>query len=396
MSEAQTRLIVTDAGTGETRVVDLLSEKVTPIPAGSVVAQSGSDPMLTRLAGDGRFGFLSSGGRYTIVDGGAWTVDHGDHRHYYSAPIRAVGGDSAGPSEGSSGAAGGSPGSVRPSGAAERPSAESPDAAEGSPGSGDRGGVWVSAHSDAVLTVAVSAAGESSVFDRAALGAGTVATPRRIAGVAVPYAERLVVVDRGGQVTTRERDGSAAQTQPVTCADPRGQAVTRRGVVFGCADGALVVAQRDGAFVAEKIPYPAPPAARATAFTHRPGSTTLTALAGRHGVWTLDIRAKTWTLTPVADAVAVNTAGEGASLLVLTRDGVLRGLDPVTGAETARLALLAGPADEHATIHVDPDRAYVNDARARTVHEIAYNDNLRVARTFPLDIDPTLMVETGL
>ncbi|GAD87393.1 zinc ABC transporter permease AztB [Nocardia asteroides] len=422
MSEAQTRLIVTDVRTGETRVVDLLSEEVTPIPAGSVVAQSGSDTVPTRLAGDGRFGFLSSGGRYTIVDGGAWTVDHGDHRHYYSAPIRAVGGDSAGPSEGSSGAAGGSPGSVgssgaegrspdsegstgaaeeapgsvRPSGAAERPSAESPDAAEGSPGSGDRGGVWVSAHSDAVLTVAVSAAGESSVFDRAALGAGTVATPRRIEGIAVPYAERLVVVDRAGQVTTRERDGSAAQTQPVTCADPRGQAVTRRGVVFGCADGALVVAQRDGAFVAEKIPYPAPPADRATAFTHRPGSTTLTALAGRHGVWTLDIRAKTWTLTPVADAVAVNTAGEGASLLVLTRDGVLRGLDPVTGAETARLALLAGPADEHATIHVDPDRAYVNDARARTVHEIAYNDNLRVARTFPLDIDPTLMVETGL
>ncbi|MGW5438564.1 zinc ABC transporter permease AztB [Nocardia asteroides] len=437
MSEAQTRLIVTDARTGETRVVDLLSEKVTPIAAGSVVAQPGSDPVPTRLAGDGRFGFVSSGGRYSIVDSGAWTVDHGDHRHYYSAPIRAVGGDSAGPSGRSPGADGKSADSAGPSGAAERPSgsvgpsdaaerpsgsvgpsdaaekpsgsvrpsggaevpsgsAAPPEVAKGSPGSGDRGGAWVSAHSDAVLTVAVSAAGESSVFDRAALGVGTVAPPRRLEGVAVPYAERLVVVDRAGQVTTRERDGSAAQTQPVTCADPRGQAVTRRGVVFGCADGALVVAQRDGAFVAEKIPYPAPPADPATAFTHRPGSTTLTALAGRHGVWTLDIRAKTWTLTPVADAVAVNTAGEGASLLVLTRDGVLRGLDPVTGAETARLALLAGPADDNATIHVDPDRAYVNDARARTVHEIAYNDNLRVARTFPLDIDPTLMVETGL
>ncbi|MEV6062660.1 zinc ABC transporter permease AztB [Nocardia asteroides] len=394
MSEAQTRLIVTDARTGQTRVVDLLSERVTPIAAGSVAAQSGSDPARTRLAGDGRFGFVSSGGRYSIVDSGAWTVDHGDHRHYYSAPIRAIGGESAGlstgadgrstDSEGSSGAAGEAPGSV---GSSE---------AKGSPGSGERGGAWVSAHSDAVLTVAVSEAGESSVFDRAELSAGTITPPRRIEGIAVPYAERLVVVDRAGQVTTRERDGSAAQTQPVTCADPRGQAVTRRGVVFGCADGALVVAQRDGAFVTEKIPYPAPPADRATAFTHRPGSTTLTALAGRHGVWTLDIRAKTWTLTPVADAVAVNTAGEGAPLLVLTRDGVLRGLDPVTGAETTRLALLTGPVDDNATIHVDPDRAYVNDARARTVHEIAYNDNLRVARTFPLDIDPTLMVETGL
>ncbi|MFI5502677.1 zinc ABC transporter permease AztB [Nocardia asteroides] len=401
MSEAQTRLIVTDARTGETRVVDLLSEKVTPISADateSVVAQPGSARSHTRLAGDGRFGFVSSGGRSVIVDSGAWTVDHGDHRHYYSAPIRAVGGDSAGRPAGSPGATAGPTVSAGPSGAAEEtPGSEgSSGAAQGSRGSVDRGDMWVSAHSDAVLTVAVSETGESSVFDRTALGAGAIAPPRRIEGIALPYAERLVVVDRAGRVDVRDRDGSATQAQPVTCADPRGQAVTRRGVVFGCADGALVVAQRDGAFVTEKIPYPAPPADRATAFTHRPGSTTLTALAGRHGVWTLDIRAKTWTLTPVADAVAVNTAGEGASLLVLTRDGVLRGLDPVTGAETARLALLTGPADDNATIHVDPDRAYVNDVRARTVHEIAYNDNLRVARTFPLDIDPTLMVETGL
>ncbi len=165
--------------------------------------------------------------------------------------------------------------------------------------------------------------------------------------------------------------------------------------MFGCADGALVVARRDGAFVSEKIPYPASSAERATAFTHRPGSTTLTALAGRTGVWTLDIRAKSWTLTPIADAVAVNTAGEGASLLVLTRDGVLHGIDPVTGAQTAQLQLTDG-AVETATIHVDPNRAYVNDVRARTVSEIAYNDNLRLARTLPVEIAPTLIVETGL
>ncbi|MFD6394430.1 ABC transporter [Nocardia sp. NPDC060259] len=234
------------------------------------------------------------------------------------------------------------------------------------------------------------------VFDRAALGEGVGAEPRRIDGIAVPYAERLIVADNAGRVEVRGRDGAAGGMQSVACPDPQGQALTRRGVVFGCADGAIVVAQRDGGFVTEKIPYPAPPAERATAFTHRPGSTTLTALAGRNGVWTLDVRKKTWTLTPIADVVAVNTAGEGSSLLVLTRDGVLHGLDPVTGAETAHLALIPGPVDDHASIHVDPDRAYVNDIRARTIHEIAYNDNLRVARTFPLDIAPSLMVETGL
>ncbi|MEV6219642.1 zinc ABC transporter permease AztB [Nocardia sp. NPDC051833] len=359
MAEPQTRLIVTDAGTGEVRVVDLLTEQVTTLDAVETVSPQAHSPSSdgadVRLAGDGRFGFLAVGGRLTIVDSGAWTVDHGDHRHYYSAPIRRVG-------------------------STDFPGVE--------PGP-------ITAHSDPVVTAVVSEGGETMLFDRAALGEGAVGEPRRIDGVAVPYAERLIVVDRAGRVEVRGRDGAAGEAQPVTCAEARGQAVTRRGVVFGCADGALVVAQRDGAFVSEKIPYPASSAERATAFTHRPGSTTLTALAGRTGVWTLDIRAKTWTSTPIADAVAVNTAGEGSSLLVLTRDGVLHGLDPVTGTETARLGLVGGPV-ETATIHVDPDRAYVNDIRARAVHEIAYNDNLRVARDFPLDIAPTLIMETGL
>lgn len=157
-----------------------------------------------------------------------------------------------------------------------------------------------------------------------------------------------------------------------------------------------MVAQRDDAFVAEKIPYPAPTAERASAFTHRPGSTTLTAIAGRDAVWTLDIRKKTWTRTPIADPVAVNTAGEGSSLLVLTRDGVLHGIDPVTGTETARTPLLGGPVEGDPVICVDSERAYINDSRARVVHEIAYNDNLRLARTFSLDIAPSRMVETGL
>ncbi|MET9214500.1 MULTISPECIES: zinc ABC transporter permease AztB [unclassified Nocardia] len=359
MAEPQTRLIVTDVGTGEVRVVDLLTEQVTTLDASETVSQQAHSPSpdgaAVRLAGDGRFGFLAVGGRLTIVDSGAWTVDHGDHRHYYSAPIRMVG---------------------------------STDFPAAQPGS-------ITAHSDPVVTAVVSEGGETMLFDRAALGEGTVGEPRQIDGVAVPYAERLIVVDRAGRVEVRGRDGAAGEAQPVTCAETRGQAVTRRGVVFGCADGALVVAQRDGGFVSEKIPYPASSAERATAFTHRPGSTTLTALAGRTGVWTLDIRAKTWTSTPIVDAVAVNTAGEGSSLLVLTRDGVLHGLDPVTGAETARLGLVGGPV-ETAAIHVDPDRAYVNDIRTRAIHEIAYNDNLRVARDFPLDIVPTLIVETGL
>ncbi|MFD4460004.1 zinc ABC transporter permease AztB [Nocardia sp. NPDC058480] len=443
MSEAQTRLVVADAA-GAVRVIDLLTETVTAIdtatpesgrtqphpslPGGASGDEPGQDSSqspsggdqraATRGAvGDGRFAYLSSGASVRIVDSGAWTIDHGDHRHYYRAPIRDVGavaapegGAAAGPGAGSvstgpggSGGpegAGGADGSgdpgAGPSGGSGDPGV-GPSGGSGDPGVGPSGGSGVAgAYSDAAVASVVLDSGSTLLFDRPALDGGVAQEQRRVEGIAVPYAERIVVADGSGRVEVRGRDGAAGQVQPATCPQPRGQAVTRRGVVFGCADGAVVVAQRDGGFVTEKIAYPVPTGTRATAFTHRPGSTTLTALAGRDGVWTLDIRRKTWTRTAIVDPVAVNTAGEGSPLLVLTRDGVLRGIDPVSGTETAQLAVLSGPVEGRPVIRVDPDRAYVNDIRGRKVHEIAYNDNLRVARTFEFDIAPALMVETGL
>ncbi|MGM7644381.1 zinc ABC transporter permease AztB [Nocardia sp. JW2] len=348
MSEAQTRLVVSDPATGDIRVIDLLTEQVTTLAGHENTAA----PAASALVGDGRFGFLSTGGSVRVVDSGGWTVDHADHRHYYSAPVREV-------------------------------------------GSIPESGEIVAAHGDPAVSAVVLESGAALVFDRVALGDGQVREPHRIDGIALPYGEKLIVADGTGRVDVRGRDGAAGEPLAGACPQPRGQAVTRRGVVFGCADGALIVAQRDGAFVAEKVAYPEPGADRATAFTHRPGSTTLTALAGRTGVWTLDVRKKTWKHTPIADAVAVNTAGEGSAVLVLTRDGVLHGLDPETGSETARVAL-TGPVEGEPVIRVDPNRAYINDLGGRAVLEVAYNDNLRIARTFPSDIAPGLMVETGL
>ncbi|MFD6401771.1 zinc ABC transporter permease AztB [Nocardia sp. NPDC060249] len=395
MSEARTRVVVADEA-GAVRVIDLLSGEVTTVDAGSPEtarvqppssasagappspSSGGLDVPTVGAVGDGRFAYLSSGASIQVVDSGAWTVDHGDHRHYYVAPIREVGviaaadsGVTAGPGAGS----------VTPA----------PEDGSGAGRSGVAG-----AYSDAAVASLVLDSGASILLDRPALDGGAAQPQRRIEGIALPYAERIVVADSSGRVEVRGRDGATGHVQAVTCPQPEGQAVTRRGVVFGCADGALVVAQREGDVVAEKIPYPAQTTDRASVFTHRPGSTTLTALAGRDGVWSLDIRKKTWTRIAIPDAVAVNTAGEGSPLLVLTRDGVLHGIDPETGTETARTALIAGPVEGDPVISVDPERAYINDSRARTVHEIAYNDNLRVARTFSLDIAPSLMVETGL
>ncbi|WP_330231761.1 zinc ABC transporter permease AztB [Nocardia sp. NBC_00508] len=348
-AEAQPRLVVADKGTGGLRVVDLITEDVIDL---------GRTEGVDSIGGDGRFAFLSARGRVRVVDAGAWTVDHGDHVHYYRAPARDLGAFAGGP--------------------------------------------VAAAHGEGAVTAIAFETGGTTVLDRSALGTGSLHERGVIAdGPAVPYAEHLLVaVPRRGAVEVRTRDGVPAAVVAEPCPAPSGSAVTRRGVVFGCADGALVVTARDAVFTGEKIPYPHGVAEsdRAAEFFHRPGSTTLVARAGPRGVWLLDIRRKTWSLLETGPVVAVNTAGEGAPVLTLTRDGLLHGYDAASGHESTAARPLTAPvaADgELPVILVDNHRAYVNDPGARVIHEIDYLDNLRGARRFALDISPTVMVEVG-
>lgn len=357
--EQQSRLLIGDAGSGATRVLDLIT--------GKVVA-SGKAGGIDGIATDGRFGYLPGGAGTKIVDTGAWTVDHGDHVHYYRAKTRTVG-----------------------------------DLA---------GGTGARVHGDAGVTVVTGADGRARVLRRADLDAGRTGTPTALtgtyAGAVVPYAEHLVAVeaDPGGDtdrpaVVVLDRAGRPVASPGAVCEDPRGEAVTRRGVVLGCADGALLVREDDGRFTAERIPYgrDMPRAQRAAAFRHRPGSTTLTAPAGKDAVWALDVTARTWKRIPTGPVVAVNTAGEGSPLLVLESDGALHSYDSAEGRELAVTARLVkepgGPGGAAPVIEIDRSRAYLNDAEGRRVHEIDYLDDLRVARTFDLDLRPSLMVETG-
>jgi hypothetical protein len=299
-------------------------------------------------------------------------VDHGDHVHYYRAPAREVG-----PLTGAA------------------PTA---------------------AHSDPSVVALSSADGTVQLFDRGRLDAGVVAPTGRITGNphpahAVPYRERVVSsVAQPGRpyadaVEVRGRQGELVAAIPTTCPDLQGSALTRRGAVFGCADGALLVtqkdgAERDGAFTGVKIPYPRPVTAaeRAREFTLRSGSSTLAAKAGDSGVWTLDLTDRSWTLVPTGPVVAWNAVGEGAPLLTLSADGVLHAYDPRTARETARRPLLGAPvvADGPApTIQVDTARAYVNDPSHGTIYEIDYSDDLRLARTLTVPGKASHIVETG-
>ncbi|WP_108933513.1 hypothetical protein [Streptomyces ardesiacus] len=358
-AEQQSRLLLGDPATGDTRVLDLITGEIH-----ATARRAG----LTALTTDGRFGYVQGADGTHVLDGGAWTVDHGDHVHYYRAQIKEVG---------------------------ELP-----------------GGSGTSLRGDAGVTVTTAADGKAAVHVRADLEKGLLDAPDRLpgtyAGPVVPYAEHLVALvpdgDAPAKVVVLDRSGKPVAAPEPECEDPGGDAVTRRGVVLGCADGALLVREDGGTFTAEKIPYgeQVPRARRAAEFQHRPGSSTLTASAGENAVWVLDVTEKTWTRVETGPVVAANTAGEGSPLMVLETDGALHGYDPSTGREIAVTERLLRNVPGTATggaaapvIEVDRNRAYLNDPEGRRVYEIDYNDELRVARTFDLDVRPSLMVETG-
>ncbi|MFC8869032.1 hypothetical protein ACFUAC_15425 [Streptomyces sp. NPDC057148] len=353
-AEQQSRLLLGDPGSGDTRVLDLITGEAhrTADVAGA-----------TRLASDGRFG--TPRGTH-VVDTGAWTVDHGDHVHYYRAAIRDVGDLPVGP--------------------------------------------HAEVRSDATVTAVTGRDGRTRLYDRTELEDGEVPAARTLDGVhsgpVVPYGEHLLAFTGDGrskQLTVYDREGGRVASPDAECEEPRGDAVTRRGLVLGCADGALLVSADDGAFTAERIPYgeDVPEKERATAFRHRAGSDTLTAPAGDRAVWVLDVTDRTWERVETGPVVAANTAGEGSALLVLETDGALHGYDVATGRETSTTEPLLTTPGKTGTgaggpvIEVDRSRAYVNDPAGKRVFEVDYNDGLRIARTFDLDIEPRLMTETG-
>ncbi|MFC5150676.1 hypothetical protein [Streptomyces amakusaensis] len=358
-AERQPRLVLADSATGTVGVLDLITGDLT----GDLVPAGRTAPVRALLT-DGRFAYAATGTGTHVVDGGGWTVDHGDHVHHYRAPVRHLG--------------------------------------------EIRGEPPARVHGSTAVTSLSPADGTTRLLDRAALEKGEVGEGTALknpAGPAVPHKDHLVLAGTGpgrDAVEVRGRDGARKTVLAEKCAEPRGEAVTRRGVVLGCADGALLVTGEDGRHTGVRIPYGASVEAprRADRFTHRPGSTTLTARAGRDAVWVLDVTARTWTLIKTGPVAAVNTAGEGTPVLALGEDGVLRAHDPVTGKRTAERRILTATRTGDAAVpppavEIDADRAYVNDTAAKKVHEIDHGDGLRISRTFTLPFPPAHMVETG-
>lgn len=365
-AEPQARLTAVSAD-GHVSVTD---------PADESVTELGSFPGAKAAVGAGRFVFLTypENGRVRVVDAGGWTVNHGDHRHYYAADPRMVGSITG----------------------------RNPESIVSNDG---RSAVFFGD-------------GTVAVLDDEDLGAGTVTETRFTVeahrGVAVPFEDAFLVsvaepgADRAAAVELYSADGRRTGIPGARCPDLEGHAVTRAGAVFGCEDGALVIsAGSSGEPVARHIPYPvagpgqALGAERARAFDHRPGSSELAAVAGTAGAWHLDPSAETWRLLATPEPlVTAAAAGDGARVLALGAGGTLftlaTGADGGGAVETSR-QVLGGPIapDTVPALEVDPERAYLNDELSGTIIEIDYADGLRTARELNSGRPARLLVETG-
>ena len=356
-SEPQTGLLTVNAATGEGQLLSLLTGEASAAGVGGPV---------TAAYRDGRYALMATDAGVEVFDTGAWTVDHGEHKHYYSAE----------------------PGSV---GLLQVP---------------DAGAVAGDGTSIAVFS---ESGGYAAVYRHQDLDAGNMAESARITtsphtGVVVPYEGHYlasVATGSGAADGVEVRDaGDSVALGRQDCPGLAGHAATRAGIVFGCSDGALLVSEDGGTFSAEKILYPDGGAGRPQAahLDHRPGSNELAGPAGDAGVWHLDAAKRKWTFLPTpAPVVAASAVGDGRRVLAVAADGSLLTLNPASGAVDAQVPLLAPAATGGAAprILVDTSRAYVSDPARSAVHEIDYADGLRVARSFDVPA-ADFVLETGL
>lgn len=359
-SEPQLRLSVSDSQSGAVTVLDLLSEEtVLEIPATADTTLAGSDARYLYL-GD------AEAGSVTPVDTGVWTVDHGDHKHFYRAePARL-------------------------------------DAITGT----DPGHV-VSAGTE--LAVFFDGDGRAKLIDRGGLGDGALEQlgtirPGPHHGVAVPFDDHLIstvpgesAADLPSALAVYDEQGTAAPIDE-TCAEIHGTAVTREGPAFACAGGLITV---DEDFDAELVPYPKA-AADSRAWSLEVGRDLAAAPFEERGIGLFDAKSGKWDhFDTDAEVIAASVADDDSAVVALDADGTAYAIDPDTGEVDTKDNLVEVPDTEgegHGTgpdVVVDRERTYVSDPSSGTVLELDQADGLRQARTFDVGGTPAGLAVTG-
>ncbi|WP_461167935.1 hypothetical protein [Tsukamurella serpentis] len=284
-------------------------QKVADIP--------GAGHLRVNPAGDGRHVFLSEGSAFHLIDMGTWSVPHGDHQHFYTAPAQRTGIEIAAPKPGHV---------VRHDGRTVLFS--------------DGTGTATSMPSDKVGDTGAPRA--------------SVTAPKPHHGVAVERADGTMVMTVGDDERRTGVTILGADRNPLTtddrCPGVHGEGAAAAGaLVLGCQDGALLVRGNE----ITKISAPTPGYARigniAATEAHpvvlgdykvdekaKPERTTRVSLIDtRTGALKLVDLPASYTFRSLA-------RGQFGEALVLGTDGRLRTLDPETGA-VLRETAVTGP-----------------------------------------------------
>jgi hypothetical protein len=353
--EPQLRLAAFDTDAGKLTLLDLLTgdtvdELDTGTPAGA----------------DKRYIFARDDHGTTVIDSGVWTVDHGDHFHYYRSDPGETGTVDAA-----------TPGHV------------------------------ISA--DSRLAFFDDASGDVKVYPRAdleddKLDPATEFTVGAHHGVAVPFADLVLSTtapDKTGALPTTlaayGEDGKKTDLAgDVNCPDIHGATTTRDAALFACADGVLAVTADGDTPHSTKLPYPA--GAQGRAYSLAAGRDLVAAPLEDGGLVLFDPETGDRHLAATdAPVASVAVAADDKTVLAVDDDGTGYAVDPATGDILASAKITgAGDGDGPApTVALGTERGYVSDPAAGTVTELDVADGLRETRTFDLGGAPSTLALVG-
>jgi hypothetical protein len=368
VSEPAPRLVVSDGADGSIRVIDLATEE-------QVTMLSVSEPARVYEVGRHVLAVQREMGRVDVLEGGAWSEPHGDHFHHFVADpaITEAGFD------------------------AEQPTHVVEHHGLVAVFNDGDGSVLVLdanhiGHSDALVAEIDSGAAHHGVavaVDDVVL----VTTP--VDGEPLP--DGVAVVDlASGEELARFGD----------CPGLHGEAAVEAGVVFGCADGVLILSPGASGWTSTKVAKPDGVGDEDRTGTLVAGHDEPYVIGnlGRSALVRVDVETGTATALPIPLPVASFAFdGEHGVILALTTDGSAHRVDPLTGEILQSLQLL--DAFELPTGHGGPpmpaisaygNRAYVTDPTGGRVFELGISDELRLARELAVGGSPAGLTVVGL
>ncbi|WP_022868523.1 hypothetical protein [Schaalia vaccimaxillae] len=337
--------------------------------------QIGSIEGALTTVSDGRFVIALTQDALHIVDTGVWTVEHGDHQHYYSVPSRDLGAIDL-----------------------TEAGIDASVIAQATAQINEAGATPLAVDSSESSTV-IRVGDRAVLLDREALGQGEV----KILASADADANSWVAPMGGGWATINQgaltildQTGTIIDGAPTgTCTDAHGGISTRAGAVFGCAEGALIVnatisstdenAQADWTVTPAPLPEGSDPASRPLDLSGRAGRPDVAGLDPTGGIWVLAVRDAQWThIDSDADLVATSCLDDSDDRVVaLDSQGVVHvwAENDDTYALEASSEPVANPQIAAMGLYVTQNRLYVAAADAASVLEINPADAASTTRT---------------